>query len=89
MEVIIDSPTWTDYVRLMRDIPELALSKGEVGVVRSTWFAPSVAYEVEFHQIGNDYQTRCLLGDEQVQVEDGPLGPELIPGDMVSEYVGS
>ena len=66
-------PHIDDYVRLTQDIPELALTKGEVGVVRSTWFAPSVAYEVEFHQIGHDYQTRCLLGAEQVAVEDGPL----------------
>jgi hypothetical protein len=28
-----------------------------------------VAYEVEFRQIGNDYQTRALLREEQVEVE--------------------
>jgi len=39
----------------------------------STWFAPSVAYEVEFHKIGHDYQTRALLLEEQVQVEEGSL----------------
>jgi hypothetical protein len=44
-------------------------------VVRSTWFAPSVAYEVEFHQIGHDVQTRTLLRAEQVEVEEGPLIP--------------
>ena len=66
-------PHIDDFVRLNQDIPELALAKGEVGVVRSTWFAPSVAYEVEFHQIGHDYQTRCLLGAEQVTVEEGSL----------------
>ena len=69
-------PTIDDFVRLTRDVPELALTRGEVGVVRSTWFAPSVAYEVEFHQIGHDYQTRCLLRPEQIEVEDGSLyGP--------------
>ena len=31
-------PHVDDYVRLTQDIPELALSKGEIGVVRSTWF---------------------------------------------------
>ena len=67
------SPHVDDFVRLMSDIPELALSRGEIGVVRSTWFAPSVAYEVEFHQIGHDYQTRALLLPEQVEVEDGPI----------------
>jgi len=66
-------PHVDDYVRLTQDIPELALSKGEIGVVRSTWFAPSVASEVELHQIGHDYQTRCLLGAEQALVEEGPL----------------
>ena len=66
-------PHVDDYVRLMQDIPELALNRGEVGVVRSTWFSPSVAYEVEFHQIGHDCQTRALLMEEQVQVEDEPI----------------
>ena len=66
-------PHVDDFVRLMTDIPELALTRGEVGVVRSMWFAPTIAYEVEFHQIGHDYQTRALLLAEQVEVEDGPL----------------
>jgi hypothetical protein len=73
MEDAMRSPHVDDYVRLLADIPELALSRGEIGVVRSTWFAPSVAYEVEFHQIGHDYQTRALLLPEQLEVEDGPL----------------
>lgn len=63
-------PHVDDTVRLTQDIPELSLCRGSLGVVRSTWFAPSVAYEVEFHQIGNDYQTRALLLAEQVEVED-------------------
>lgn len=67
------SPHVDDFVRLTRDIPELCLNCGEVGVVRSTWFSPSVAYEVEFHQIGHDVQTRALLMAEQLQVEEGPL----------------
>jgi hypothetical protein len=66
-------PHIDDYVRLTQDIPELALIRGEVGVVRSTWFAPLIAYEVEFHQIGHDFQTRALLRAEQVAVEEGPL----------------
>jgi hypothetical protein len=66
-------PRVDDFVRLMQDIPDLALSRGEVGVVRSTWFAPSIAFEVEFHQIGHDYQTRALLLADQVQVEEGSL----------------
>ena len=66
-------PLVDDVVRLTQDIPELSLNRGQLGVVRSTWFAPSVAYEVEFHRIGNDYQTRALLMPEQVSVEEGSL----------------
>jgi hypothetical protein len=67
------SPHVDDFVRLRSDIPELALSRGEIGVVRSTWFAPSVAYEVEFHQIGHDYETRALILADQLEVEEGSL----------------
>jgi hypothetical protein len=56
--------------------PELLLNRGEVGVVRSTWFAPLLAYEVEFHHPGLDHATRALLMAEQVQVEDGSLFPQ-------------
>lgn len=73
-------PHIDDYVRLTQDIPELALSRGEVGVVRSTWFAPTVAYEVEFHQTGLSHETRALLLAEQVQVEDGSLFPQELAG---------
>jgi hypothetical protein len=62
-------PNVNDFVRLTRDLPELALCRGELGVVRSTWFAPNVAYEVEFHPVGLDHQTRALLLPEQVEVE--------------------
>jgi hypothetical protein len=64
-------PSVDDRVRLVQEIPTLSLPRGAVGIVRSTWFAPSVAYEVEFHQIGSDYQTgcRCLLRPEQVEVD--------------------
>jgi hypothetical protein len=47
-----------------------------VGVVRSTWFSPSVAFEVEFHPVGLDQRTRCLLLDNQLTVEEGPLFDE-------------
>jgi hypothetical protein len=67
------SPHVDDFVKLTRDIPELALNRGQVGVVRSTWFAPTVAYEVEFHPLGLDHETRALLLAEQVEVQDGPL----------------
>jgi hypothetical protein len=73
MEDAMRQPQIDDYVRLTQDIPELALNRGQVGVVRSTWFAPTVAYEVEFHPVGLDHQTRALLMAEQVMVEDGSL----------------
>ncbi len=66
-------PHIDDTVRLTQDIPELSLSRGELGVVRSTWFAPSVAYEVEFNKIGHDYQTRALLLEQQVEVDESSL----------------
>ncbi len=66
-------PHVDDYVRLIRDIPELALSRGEVGVVRSRWCAPEVAYEVEFHSLGLDEPTRALLMSDQIEIEDGPI----------------
>ncbi|HEX2970975.1 MAG TPA: DUF4926 domain-containing protein [Tepidisphaeraceae bacterium] len=69
-------PHVDDFVRLMTDIPELSLRRGDVGVVRSTWFAPATAYEVEFHPVGIDSHTRALLLAEQVQIEEGPLFDE-------------
>ncbi len=65
-------PHIDDMVRLTQDIPELALSKGELGVVRSTWCSPYLAFEVEFHPPGQDFQTRCLLAVDQVAVEETP-----------------
>src|SRR6476646_2922985 len=58
-------PRVDDFVRLRQDIPELSLWRGEVGVVRSSWFATAVAYEVECQRIGHDYQSRALLQPEQ------------------------
>ena len=66
-------PHIDDFVRLTQDIPELSLNRGAIGVVRSTWFAPTTAYEVEFHTVGLDSETRALLMAEHVAVEDGPL----------------
>ena len=66
-------PHVDDRVRLTTDIPELCLQRGDVGVVCSTWFAPTEAYEVEF---GLNGLTRALLMAEQLQVEEnGGRGP--------------
>lgn len=69
-------PAVDDLVRLVKDIPELGLARNERGVVRSTWFAPSIAYEVEFSPCGQGYHTRALLLPEQVEVEEGLLFEE-------------
>jgi hypothetical protein len=71
-------PNIDDFVRLTQDIPELGLLRDEVGVIRSTWFAPSICYEVEFHPRGQDHQTRALLLAEQVRLEEGPLFQDTI-----------
>ena len=62
-------------VRLTHDIPELALYRGDVGVVRSVWFAPACAYEVEFehHEQDAHCQTRALVLEEQLSEEADEL----------------
>lgn len=74
---MIRSPHVDDFVRLTIDIPELSLHRGDVGVVRSTWFAPATAFEVEFHPIdGMSAETRALLMAEQVQIQGDSLCEE-------------
>ena len=54
--------------------PEGLMHRGQVGVVRSTWFAPSMAYEVEFDAENGSQQVRCLLDDAQVECDfDGAM----------------
>ena len=59
-----------DCVRLKRDIPELKLKRGTVGVVCSKWCSPNEAYEVEFGPFGLDEQTRALLTPEQLEIAE-------------------
>jgi hypothetical protein len=70
-------PSVDDVVRLTQDIPELSLNRGVTGVVRSTWFAPWIAYEVEFEVPGHSHHTRALLMAEQVEVAADEL--ETVP----------
>ena len=42
-----------ESVRLVRDLPELDLPAGSLGVVLSAWFYPTTAYEVEFGSSGD------------------------------------
>ena len=67
MKAAIASSQADRYVRLVQDIPELGLRSGEVGVICSTWFEPSPAYEVEFHHAGLAAATRALLLAHQIQ----------------------
>mgnify|MGYP001555450313 CR=1 FL=1 len=71
-------PLVDDHVRLTQDVPDLALQRGQIGVVRSTWFAPAMAYEVEFDSPETTVQVRALLDEWQVQVEgdDSPFAPD-------------
>ena len=57
----------TDRVRLEQDIPELELLRGEVGVVVSSWFCPTTAYEVEFEAKYQSAKVRVLLLERQVE----------------------
>jgi hypothetical protein len=68
---IMREPQIDDRVRLTQDLPELSLTRGTVGVVRSTWFAPTTAYEVEFEPVGLDHCARALLLANQVEVDEG------------------
>jgi hypothetical protein len=52
---------------LIQDIPELGLHRGDVGVVCSTWFEPSTAFEVEFRGVRLDCAVRALLMPNQIQ----------------------
>jgi len=67
---MIRSPHIDDFVRLTIDIPELSLHRGDVGVVRSTWFAPATAFEVEFKTEELNAETRALLMAEHVQIQE-------------------
>ncbi|CAN5447351.1 hypothetical protein BH10PLA1_BH10PLA1_00330 [soil metagenome] len=63
-------PSVDDHVRLMQDVPDLELHRGQIGVVCSTWFAPSLAYEVEFESPELAGQIRAILEETQVQLDD-------------------
>lgn len=57
-------------VRLTRDVPDLSLQRGQVGVVCSTWFAPTMAYEVEFPSADRSVQIRALLDAGELELAD-------------------
>ena len=49
----------SEPVRLVKDLPELELRPGQIGVVKNKWETPFMAYEVEFKN--GDRQLRVLL----------------------------
>jgi hypothetical protein len=53
-------------VRLMKDIPQLQLHRGDVGVVCSIWHAGASSYEVEFRSTENAFGIRTVLCDDDV-----------------------
>ena len=57
-----------DRVRLAIDVPELALREGDVETVRSSWYFPVVAFEVEFGGGGAQRpEARVLLLEEHLR----------------------
>ncbi len=64
-----------EHVQLTKDIPELGLHCGEVGLVCSIWFNPTSAYEVEFERGTSDCGMRALLMLNQIRGAhaSGPL----------------
>jgi hypothetical protein len=60
-------PQETQFVRLTRDLGELQLHQGQIGILRGRWNSPTVAYDVEFKT--NDGDLRVLLLEHYVSVE--------------------
>jgi hypothetical protein len=63
----VTKPKAEDRVRLMQDVPELGLRRGDTGVVCSTWFDPATAFEVEFEPDAPGSAVRALLMPNQIQ----------------------
>jgi len=57
--------TNSDSVKLVKDLPELELRPGEVGVVKNKFEFPTLAYEVEFGY--GDRKLRVLLLDHHLK----------------------
>ena len=50
----------SEQVQLVKELAELRLHKGEVGIVRCRWQFPTVAYEVEFQSGGQPIRVLLL-----------------------------
>jgi uncharacterized protein DUF4926 len=56
-----------ELVELKQDIPDMGLHRGDVGLVCSTWFSPTTAYEVEFQPEQSAPGIRAWLVSSQIQ----------------------
>jgi hypothetical protein len=56
-----------DRVRVTRDIGELAVRTGDIGVVCSIWHKPTMAYEVEFRRSGDEFGMRTVVFHGQLE----------------------
>ena len=64
-------PLVDDCVRLLNNVPQFWLSRGDIGVVKSIWLDPMHAYEVEFQSPpGSECYVRALLSGELVEVDE-------------------
>jgi len=60
-------PAVNNSVRLVRDLPELGLTSGQIGAVKCVWREPHTACEVEFRDRGT-FTVRALLLEDAVRV---------------------
>jgi hypothetical protein len=69
-------PKVCDSVRVLRDLPELGVRQGMVGVVSSVWHVAGASYEVEFQPTGNESAVRVLLPADSLAFDDEGALPE-------------
>lgn len=67
---MVAEPRIDSRVRLLVDVPEYEICRGETGIVCSTWNLPWQLIEVEFLCVITGEPKRALLNPEQVCVED-------------------
>jgi hypothetical protein len=63
-------PEVGDYVRLILDIPDLWLQRGEAGVVCATRYSPGICFEVEFHPAEYGEAKRALVPVDKLELEE-------------------
>jgi len=64
----VQTPAVDSQVRLLRDVPELGLIRGQIGAVKAVWCEPLAAFEVEFQCPGQEFPTRALLLKDAIHV---------------------